>query len=113
MLEEIDEYVAAGTSFAFETTLSGLGYLRKIELWRRLGYEVKLWFLSLPSADAAVSRVAIRVAQGGHDIPEDVIRRRFKSGLDNFRVRYSKIVDSWAFYDSSGFQPVLIDWSEK
>ena len=113
MLEEIDECVAAGTSFAFETTLSGLGYLRKIELWKRLGYQVKLWFLSLPSADAAVSRVAIRVAQGGHDIPEDVIRRRFKSGLDNFHGRYSKIVNSWAFYDSSGFQPVLIDWSEK
>ena len=113
MLEEIDECVAAGTSFAFETTLSGLSYLRKIELWKRLGYQVKLWFLSLPSADAAVSRVAIRVAQGGHDIPKDVIRRRFKSGLDNFHGRYSKIVDSWAFYDSSGFQPVLIDWSEK
>jgi len=113
MLEEIDECVAAGTSFAFETTLSGLSYLRKIELWRELGYQLKLWFLSLPSSDAAVSRVAIRVAQGGHDIPENVIRRRFKSGLDNFRGRYSKIGDSWAFYDSSGFQPVLIDWSQK
>ena len=113
MLEEIDECVAAGASFAFETTLSGFTYLRKIELWQRLGYQVKLWFLSLPSADVAIYRVAIRVAQGGHDIPEDVIRRRFKSGLDNFHNRYSKIVDSWAFYDSSGFQPVLIDWSEK
>ena len=88
MLEEIDECVAAGTSFAFETTLSGITYLRKIELWQRLGYQVKLWFLSLPSADVAISRVAIRVAQGGHDIPEDVIRRRFKSGLDNFHSRY-------------------------
>ena len=54
MLEEIDECVAAGTSFAFETTLSVLGYLRKIELWRQLGYQMKLWFLSLPSADAAI-----------------------------------------------------------
>ena len=113
MLEEIAECVPAGTSFAFETTLSGITNLRKIELWQRLGYQVKLWFLSLPSADVAISRVAIRVAQGGHDIPEDVIRRRFKSGLDNFHSRYSNIVDSWAFYDSSGFQPVLIDWIEK
>jgi len=88
MLEEIDECVAAGTSFAFETTLSGITYLRKIELWQRLGYQVKLWLLSSPSADVAISRVAIRVAQGGHDIPEDVIRRRFKSGLDNFHSRY-------------------------
>jgi len=113
MLEEIDECVAAGTSFAFETTLSGMAYLRKIVLWQRLGYQVKLWFLSLPSSDAAVSRVAIRVIQGGHGIPEDVIRRRFKSGVENFHTRYCKIVDSWALYDSAGFQPVLIDWSEK
>jgi len=90
-----------------------MAYLRKIALWQRLGYQVKLWFLSLPSSDAAVSRVAIRVIQGGHGIPEDVIRRRFKSGVENFHTRYCKIVDSWALYDSAGFQPVLIDWSEK
>jgi hypothetical protein len=49
MLEEIDECVAPGQTFAFETTLSGKGYLRKIALWHQLGYQVKLWFLSLPS----------------------------------------------------------------
>jgi len=53
------------------------------------------------------------VLQGGHNIPEDVIRRRFKAGLANFHERYSKAVDSWAFYDSSGMQPKLIDWSNK
>jgi len=47
ILEEIDECLAAGTSFAFETTLSGITYLRKIELWQRLGYQVKLWFFFL------------------------------------------------------------------
>ena len=113
MLEEIDECVDAGKSFAFETTLSGLTYLKKIAVWQAHGYQVKLWFLSLPSADVAVSRVAIRVSQGGHNIPEDVIRRRFKSGLDNFHSHYSKIVNSWAFYDSSGLHPKLIDWSKK
>jgi predicted ABC-type ATPase len=51
--------------------------------------------------------------QGGHNIPEDVIRRRFKAGLINFHERYCKLVDSWAFYDSSGMQPKLIDWSNK
>ncbi len=113
MLEEIDECVDAGKSFAFETTLSGLIYLKKIAVWQAHGYQVKLWFLSLPSSDVAVSRVAIRVSQGGHNIPEDVIRRRFKSGLDNFQNHYSKIVNSWAFYDSSGLHPKLIDWSNK
>ena len=113
MLEEIDECVAAGHSFAFETTLSGLTYLKKIALWQAHGYQVKLWFLSLHNEDIAVSRVARRVLQGGHNIPEDVIRRRFKAGLENFHARYSKIVDSWAFYDSSGMHPKLIDWSNK
>lgn len=65
MLEEIDESVIAGESFAFETTLSGLAYLKKIKTWKAIGYQVKLWFLSLPNEDVAVSRVALRVAQGG------------------------------------------------
>ena len=124
MLEEIDECVDAGHSFAFETTLSGMAYLKKIALWQAHGYQVKLWFLSLPNEDIAVSRVARRVLQGCqrqlkfdtdccHNIPEDVIRRRFKAGLENFHQHYSKVVNSWAFYDSSGMQPKLIDWSNK
>jgi predicted ABC-type ATPase len=113
MLKEIDECVDAGHSFAFETTLSGLIYLKKIALWQARGYQVKLWFLSLPNDDIAVSRVAYRVLQGGHSIPENVIRRRFKAGLENFNEHYSKVVDSWAFYDSSGMRPRLIDWSNK
>ena len=87
--------------------------LRKIALWQQLGYQVKLWFLSLPSDDIAISRVAEWVAQGGHNIPEQVIRRRFKSGIENFHERYSKVVDSWAFYDNSGSEPQLIEWSDK
>ena len=113
MLEEIDECVDAGHSFAFETTLSGMAYLKKIALWKAHGYQVKLWFLSLPNEELAVSRVAHRVLQGGHNIPEPVIRRRFKAGLANLHQRYCKAVDSWAFYDSSGMHPKLIDWSNK
>lgn len=111
MLEEIDECVLAGDNFAFETTLSGLTYLRKIKIWQNLGYQVKLWFLSLPNDDVAVARVALRVAQGGHNIPEEVIRRRFKAGLNNFYKHYSVLVNSWAFYDNYSRYPKLIDWS--
>ncbi len=113
MLKEIDACVASGESFAFETTLSGLTYLTKIESWHRLGYQIKLWFLSLPNADVAVQRVASRVAQGGHDIPEPVIRRRFKAGLNNFHTRYSKVVDSWTLFDSYVHPPKPIDWSSR
>jgi len=111
MLQEIDDCVHAGHSFAFETKLSGLSYLKKITAWHHLGYEVKLWFLSLPNDDVAVSRVALRVLQGGHNIPEDIIRRRFKAGLENFLERYSMVVDSWALFDNYGIEPKLIDWS--
>jgi predicted ABC-type ATPase len=109
MLEEIATRVRQGRGFAFETTLSGVGYARQIPAWRRAGYHVKLIFLSLPDADMAVARVAVRVAQGGHSIPEAVIRRRFDAGLFNFRHRYQPLVDAWVHYDNSGDTPVLIN----
>lgn len=109
MLEEINGLVAEGHSFAFETTLAGRGYLRRIEQWRLIGYRVTLVFLSLPSPELAVERVRQRVAQGGHHIPEDVIRRRFAAGMDNFRSVYSRRVDNWVLYDNEGAAPVLME----
>lgn len=114
MLDEIDRLVAEGRSFAFETTLAGRGYLRRIDHWRRMGYRVTLIFLSLESPDQAVARVRRRAAQGGHSIPEDVILRRFHAGIDNFRSLYAERVDSWALFDNTGKAPVLIEmggWS--
>lgn len=112
MLEEIMARVARGRSFAFETTLSGHGYARQIPQWRALGYHITLVFLSLPSADMAVQRVAGRVAQGGHDIPEAVIRRRFDAGLRNFEGVYKPLVNAWALYDNAGNEPVLLAGEE-
>lgn len=94
-------------------SLSGHVYARKIAKWRSLGYHVKLIFLSLPNADVAVARVATRVAQGGHNVPDEVIRRRFKAGMRNFDSIYKKIVDAWALYDNSGSVPKLLDWGER
>jgi predicted ABC-type ATPase len=112
MLHEIKGYVARHESFAFETTLSGLGYLRHIRDWRASGYHVTLFFLTLPSIEMAIARVAERVSQGGHDIPEAVIRRRFVTGVRNFYGHYRDAVNAWAVYDNSGEQPVLTHWSE-
>ena len=111
MLKEIDEYAKKGESFSFETTLSGLNYLRRIKDWRADGYIVKIWFISLHSADIAVSRVAERVRQGGHTIPEAIIHRRFAAGLINFQNKYRAIVDAWALYDGTLTPPNLIEWS--
>jgi predicted ABC-type ATPase len=112
MLEEMASRVAQARSFAFETTLSGSAYARQIPDWRKRGYHVKLVFLSLPSAEMAVARVAARVEQGGHSIPEPVIRRRFETGLRNFHEVYKPLVDAWALYDNSDTFPVLIDRQE-
>lgn len=112
MLEEVAACVGRGESFAFETTLSGLGYLRHIDQWRVQGYRVKLYFLTLPSAQTAIARVAERVSQGGHDIPEPVIRRRFAAGRRNFNQHYKTNVDAWALYDNAGTMPVLLEWGE-
>jgi predicted ABC-type ATPase len=112
MLEEIKQCVKKGDSFALETTLSGQSYLGHIDEWRSLGYRVSLFFLSLPNADTAVARVAERVRQGGHHIPEPVIRRRFSAGMRNFRQYYCNKVDDWMLYDNAGDSPILLEWGE-
>jgi predicted ABC-type ATPase len=109
MLDEIARAVADRESFAIETTLSGLGYLRQIKAWQAAGYHVSLYFLRLASADDAVLRVKKRVSQGGHNIPEPVIRRRFEAGLHNLMEHYRFAVDGWALYDNQNSMPVLLD----
>lgn len=111
MLEEIRRHARNGASFAFETTLAGRGYARLIPEWREAGYWVHLTFLKLHDADLAVERVATRVAQGGHNVPEPVIRRRFAKGWANFQNVYRELVDSWRLYDNSGEELVLLEES--
>lgn len=108
MLNELDEYTTAGESFAFETTLSGVHYLQRIKVWKDLGYTVKLWFIALSSPELAISRVKERVAQGGHNIPEEVIRRRYMAGLENL-PRYQKVVKSWVLLNGDKTPPEQID----
>jgi predicted ABC-type ATPase len=108
MLQEIRQRIGRGDSFAFETTLSGLNYSRQIPQWRNDGYHVKLFFLSLPNVELAINRVAIRVARGGHSVPEETIRRRFDIGLRNFYNIYCRLVDAWLVYDNSGLWPQKI-----
>lgn len=108
MLETIADFAKRGESFSFETTLSGLTYAQMIPAWQADGFMVTLIFLSLPNAEMALARVAARVIQGGHNVPEDVIRRRFAHGIKNFE-RYKVLVDSWQLYDNSGAPTVLLE----
>ena len=109
VLKQIDAHARQGHSFGFETTLSGRGQARRIARWREEGYRVKLFFLRLPTPEAAIARVAQRVTEGGHDVAEAVIRRRFHAGWRNFEEIYRDLVDGWAVYDNSESVPILLE----
>jgi predicted ABC-type ATPase len=109
MLQMIREHAERGDSFAFETTLAGRNYARAIPRWQAEGYSVTLIFLSLATPEIAISRVAERVCQGGHHVPEDVVRRRFVAGRENFETLYKPLVDEWILYDNTEREPVLLD----
>ncbi|MBN2294638.1 MAG: zeta toxin family protein [Pirellulales bacterium] len=109
MLEHVRQMVTKRKDFAVETTLAGRAYMQMIREWQAVGYQVELMFLKLPSADLAVSRVQQRVSQGGHNIPEVDIRRRFNRGLQNFQNQYQNIVNSWQIFDASQWPPALVE----
>jgi predicted ABC-type ATPase len=84
MIEEIKRHASNGENFAFETTLSGKTYAQMIPEWRKMGYRIKLFYLSLPDIVTAIERVKNRVRQGGHNVPEQTIRRRYEKGWYKF-----------------------------
>jgi predicted ABC-type ATPase len=108
MIERIVECVRKNESFAFETTLSGKGYIKKIVDWKNIGYEIIIYFLKLPSVEFAIERVKLRVSRGGHNIPEQDIRRRFQRSLVNFNMFYKQLADSWIVFDTSAKIPSII-----
>lgn len=100
MLKRIDTLAASRVEFMFETTLASLTYAQKIPAWQRLGYDVALIYLRLSSVEASIDRVRRRVAAGGHDVPEAVVRQRFGKSLEYFEKLYKPIVDEWYIWDS-------------
>lgn len=108
LLKRIDELVAARATFSFETTLAARSYRTSILEWRRLGYRVVLHFIWLPSPELAIQRVAKRVREGGHNIPEAVVRRRYARGLVNLFDLYIPIVTTVCVYDGASFPPAPI-----
>ena len=101
MIDRIIHLLKEGETFAFETTLATRSYIKLIQQAQKRGYFVTLLFFSLSSPEQAVARVAKRVSQGGHNIPLEVIHRRFHAGLQNLFPLYIPVVDYWALYDNS------------
>ena len=102
MLQRLDDLLLANENFAFETTLASRTFASFINRAKALDYEVTLLFFWLSSKELAANRVKTRVAEGGHNIPVDVIERRYDRGLLNFFELYLPLVNNWMFVDNSG-----------
>lgn len=107
MLERLHGLLEKRQSFSLETTLAGKSYRQAIPQWQELGYRVVLIFLWLPSVEMAIERVAVRVREGGHNIPEAMIRRRYRRGIDNLFQLYLPLVADAYIYDGSQLPPEL------
>lgn len=108
LLEQIRLLSGKRSDFGFETTLSGVTYVVLLRRLKAQGYRIQLFFLWIPTVEMALARIADRVRRGGHDIPEQVVRRRFHKGLQNLFTRYQSVLDSWMLFDNSGAMPKLI-----
>ncbi|HEX9432230.1 MAG TPA: AAA family ATPase [Burkholderiales bacterium] len=111
-LSRLNALAEARKDMAFETTLASHLLLPRIRRMQASGYVFHLFFFWLPSADMAVKRVAARVASGGHHIPEDVIRRRYDRGLENFFNHYSGVANSWILYNNTMTPARPIAWRD-
>jgi len=101
MLKKISELIHQQQDFAFETTLSTKTYIKTIEQAREKGFEVTLLFFWLNTVELAKERVKARVKEGGHDIPKEVIERRYENGIKNLINLYIKTADNWILINNS------------
>jgi len=108
MLQRIDELLNRGVDFAFETTLSTRSYVSLVKRARQKGYEVTLLFFWLSSPEMAMERVAKRVSKGGHNIPADVIERRYYRGIRNLVSLYIPLCDKWLIANNTDLGPVFV-----
>ena len=101
MLRRLHQLAEARADFAFESTLSSRSFVPFLSGLKKNGYRVAIYYFSLSSPTLAVRRVKLRVAMGGHDVPADVVRRRFGRSVANFFKLYAPIADRWALYDNA------------
>lgn len=109
MIDRIRFLARARRDFAFETTLAGRAHGHMLARLRATGYRAHLLFLALPNPKVAIARVADRVRLGGHGVPDEIVERRFRAGLDNLFAYYLAMVDAWTIYENASLEgPRLI-----
>jgi len=112
MLEQIHSLAKRGVDFGFETTLSGKTYVKLLRKMKKGGYLVHIFFLWIPNVELGIERIKLRVRNGGHHIPDEVVRRRFGRSSLNFFRYYQPLADSWTIFDNSVDIPKMIAFSE-
>ena len=110
---EIDAYLAARKPVVIESTLSGLGLLRRIDAFRKSGYSVVLVYVFLDSIELCRRRIRIRVRKGGHSVPARDVGRRFGRSLANFWDKYRHVADRWQLLYNGGARPVEVAVEER
>jgi len=108
VLQQIKEFIERNVDFGFETTLAGKTYLRHFQELKEKGYRLHLFFLWIPGSQLAIARIKDRVAQGGHQVPNEDVKRRFKRSITNFFKIYRPLLNSWLLFDNSEKEPKLI-----
>ena len=113
VIQQIHEFSDRGVDFAFETTLSGKSYMNLFKTLKNKGYTLHLFYLWIPSPKLAISRIKERVSEGGHNINDEDVRRRFSRSIHNFLTLYQSLFDYWMLFDNSKTNPILIAKNNK
>jgi predicted ABC-type ATPase len=108
-LRELDRLARAREDFAFESTLSGLTYMRRLKRWKAAGWRIEIVYLWISSPQLALRRIAARVRQGGHNVPRRDVLRRFTRSWINLQKSYRLLADGWTVYDNSSDVPKAIE----
>ena len=108
MLERLQDLVEDRRDFALETTLSGRWLAKQITGWKAAGYEIELYYLKLSTVEVSFGRIRQRVKNGGHNIPEEVARRRFDRSLGLLEDLYKNLVDLWSEWDNGQYIPLIL-----
>lgn len=109
LFRKMDAYAEKGLTFAVESTLSGMGYVRRINRLKSMGYRIVIYYLRLASPEVAVYRVRQRAAQGGHWVPEADVRRRFHRSWANFQETYRTLADEGIIFDNTGSDRIVLE----
>jgi predicted ABC-type ATPase len=112
LLENAHDLIAKRKSFGLESTLSGKTYARLLAEAKAAGFFISLHFLVVPSAEVSIERVAHRVSKGGHHVPDEDIRRRFRRSVENFLHIFLALADEWKVWDNEGSEPKLLARSQ-